>query len=278
MFRRNVKSALFIDYENVSHRSLPATIAKWLAWLEDGEFEEGRRRRRSFVEKRIYWNTMAEQHRERFESAGFTAVLCEKFSGLKNGADIRMALDVQDAMIKQKHIREFILITRDSDFVPVLQRLAQNARETAILVSEQTPQVYTTYSHFADIIIPLRKFMAATEYVRPARSLLGWRRGPSVAANPEISPEPQKDLVALATDYVIRVASLKPNLYTSRVEIERELRKIPAFATNGRNPYLGRGSYRALMLELATRSDRLVVVPALGTGVNVRYVPKDEGD
>jgi len=270
MWGRRIGSALFIDYENVSHRTLPGTIQNWVAWLEDGEFDEDKRPRR-FHEKRIYWNTMAEQHRDKFTSEGFTVVLCEKFSGLKNGADIRMALDIQEIMLGKPRIAEFILITRDSDFVPVLQRLALNSKRTAILVDEQYPQVHSTYSHFADIVIVKRKFLAATTYNKRPRSVLEWTQWLRAPRKPA-----KRDLLTLATDHVIRVTSLNPRQHTSRKEIEAELKKIPEFSTRGPNAYLGKTDYRDLMLELQKRSDRLEVTQTPGGGVNVRYIPKDE--
>ena len=91
-----LRSALFVDFENIGPRVSPAALQAMTAWLEDGKFDEASRRRR-LVSKRVYWNSSAEKHRDTFEAAGFEVVLCEKFSAMKNGADIRMALDVLDS-------------------------------------------------------------------------------------------------------------------------------------------------------------------------------------
>src|SRR6476661_6110060 len=87
VLRRPIKSALFIDFENVGHRALAETIPNWIGWFEQGEFDDARRRRK-FLVKRIYWNSAGEQYKDQFKDGGFTSVLCEKFAGLKNGADI----------------------------------------------------------------------------------------------------------------------------------------------------------------------------------------------
>ena len=44
MLRRRIRSALYIDFENVPLP--PDAIANWLAWLEDGVFDPTGRRRR----------------------------------------------------------------------------------------------------------------------------------------------------------------------------------------------------------------------------------------
>jgi uncharacterized LabA/DUF88 family protein len=277
MFTRRTRSALFIDYENVAHQSLPSTIANWLSWLEAGEFDEEKRARR-FVEKRIYWNTTAEQHREKFAAAGFTPVLCEKFFGLKNGADIRIVLDAYDMLVSQPRISEFIFISLDTDYVPLLQRLAQKSKQTAILVSEQSPHAHATYSRYADTVIPLRKFMAATQFAKPRQTFAQWLRTVATLALQRKLAAP-RDLIGLATDHVIRVTSLKPSQYTSRAAIDAELRKMKEFWTTGKGAYLGKGRYRDLMQEVAKTSER-IVLDFVGPQriLNVRYVPKDEED
>ncbi len=107
MLRWPVKSALYIDFENVP--MAPDAIGGWLAWLEDGCFEPLGRRRR-FVQKRVYWNSHAERHRKTFEAQGFSVALVGKYSGLKNGADIRMAMDIVEATYARSEIDEYILL------------------------------------------------------------------------------------------------------------------------------------------------------------------------
>ena len=174
MWRWPLRSALYIDFENVPLP--PDAIAKWLAWLEDGLFDaQGRRRR--FLQKRVYWNSHAERHRELFESHGFSVVLVGKFSGLKNGADIRMAMDVVEATYTRSEIDEYILLTSDSDFVPVLVRLREKGKRSAIVATEHRPNIHTTYGLYADALIPSRRLPEAAQYVRRKRGLLaGWRR------------------------------------------------------------------------------------------------------
>jgi uncharacterized LabA/DUF88 family protein len=41
----------------------------------------------------------------------------------KNGADIRMVMDILDALNHQTRFNEFILLSSDADFTPLLTRL-----------------------------------------------------------------------------------------------------------------------------------------------------------
>src|SRR5215470_2519223 len=144
-----IKSALFIDYENVGKLCPADSIERWAAWLEDGRFDKGRKRR--LLHKRVYWNPSALKHEEVFTKAGFSTVLCEKFSMLKNGADITITIDATDMIRDHPKVAEFILFTTDTDFVPVLKKLRLEGRQTAVLVNEEQAQVYGTYRRHADI-------------------------------------------------------------------------------------------------------------------------------
>ncbi|MGE3916864.1 MAG: NYN domain-containing protein, partial [Hyphomicrobiaceae bacterium] len=138
MLRWRIRSALYIDFENVPLP--PDAIANWLAWLEDGAFEASGHRRH-FLQKRVYWNSHAERNRELFQRHGFSAVLVGKFAGLKNGADIRMAMDVVETTYTRAEIDEVILLTGDSDFVPELERQNHTAKRSAIVVTEHRPTI-----------------------------------------------------------------------------------------------------------------------------------------
>jgi hypothetical protein len=156
MLRFRFRSALFIDHKNVGRVCPAGSIRNWIAWLEDGKFDNGRRR--TFLETRVYWNPSALKYEEAFKNAGFTTVLCEKFAKPKNGADIAIALDVADFIRDRPRIREYVLFTTDTDFVPVLKKLRVNARRTAVLVEESQAQAYGTYRRHADIVIPVCAF------------------------------------------------------------------------------------------------------------------------
>jgi hypothetical protein len=279
MFRRRIRSALFIDRENIA---LPAdSITNWLAWLEDGEFDAGRRRR--FLIKRIYWNSSNERHRDQYVRAGFDVVVCERFAGLTNSADIRMAIDIVESARDRPRIREYILVTADSDFVPVLQRLDEKGKRTAFVVNEAQPNVHTTYRQHADILIPRRLLNEASRYIRPKRGLMALfgAEGKAPAAVDAAHPKPEKKPrapgheagLAMALDRLIKVASLQPGKFTAQKRIVQSWSGIQGFRTQGKEAYLGTGSYKALVKLLAQRDPRVKIVDQKGDGTAVMYVP-----
>ena len=73
-----IQSALFIDHENVGGLCPPEKIANWIAWLEDGEFDEGRKRK--LADMRVYWNPSALKHEKAFEAAA-SSRCCARSSG-----------------------------------------------------------------------------------------------------------------------------------------------------------------------------------------------------
>lgn len=167
MFSR-IRSALFIDFENMPLAR--DSIENWLAWLEDGAFDGGRRRR--FVLKRVYWNSGVQKFESAYKASGFEVMLCGRYHGLANSVDVQMAIDIIETTYQQPRIDEYILITRDTDFVPVLRRLREKQKRTAFMVHESKLNVHTTYRQHADVLIPVRALDAARRYERRKRGLL----------------------------------------------------------------------------------------------------------
>lgn len=211
-----VRSAVFIDFENLP---IPAdALASWIAWLEDGRFHHGRRRR--LLVRRVYWNSAAERNRDRYEAEGFDVVLCDKYANRKNGADIRMAVDIVEAIHTLPNLDEFILVTVDSDFVPVLQRLQARGKRSVILVDEQRPDLHTICRRHADVLIPLRRLAEARQYQRvPGRSEKIWgalvertarRLGLPSAGEPTMQPAPVIPARAAAAEPPVQPPSPLP--------------------------------------------------------------------
>jgi hypothetical protein len=293
---RKRRSALFIDFENVGSKVSPASIAAMTAWLEDGKFDATGGKRK-LVSKRIYWNSSAEKHREVFEAAGFEVVLCEKFSSMKNGADIRMALDVLDTCWMMPEIKEYILFTTDSDFVPVLQRLAERSKLSAILVNEAKMDAHTAFRIYADVVVPVRELVSeGLTYRRPTSGLLeslrqkgGDKGARSAAVMPAAAPararaadraEPvdgkadhAQGQLAQAERAVLRVTSRTPKKFVARKAIERQLQQITGFKKTGPNAYLGKRHYQGLMTEIARLNKQIRVQPGRSQSASVMYVP-----
>jgi hypothetical protein len=297
MLWRRLKSALFIDFENVQLD--PEGMANVLAWIEDGAFDDSGRRRK-LLAKTIYWNSTAERNRARYEALGFEVVLCEKYANLKNGADIRIAMDMVEARLRRPNIQEFILISKDSDFVPVLQRLRARKRLTTVLVDESKPSIYTVYAKTADTTFPLRRLMGeGRTYTRRKRGLferIGLRlmrpglvhtvrpatKEPAAAkANGSAPAVPLAngakvpvDLAGfdLAIEKIVAVAARNGGQSTGRQSVTNELRTVPGFSSNGSTRYFGHGSYDGLVRAVATQDARVVVRPEKGGGMSLVFV------
>lgn len=288
MLRRRIRSALFIDYENLPLP--PGSIANWLAWLEDGAFDDDKARR--FLVKKVFWNPAAIKHSAAFEEAGFEVVLCERFAELGNSLDIRMAIDIVETCRKNGRIDEFILATTDSDFIPVLQKLNELGKRSAVVVDPTKMNVYTTYRQHADTLILRGDLIGARSYKRPepgffARLTKGRKRKAVVPAgngpNGVAVAKPRTDIagpnggdrIDLAVDKVIKIASTQPNRETAQKKVLAELRGIDGFATSGREQYFGTGSYKALMTEVAKRDGRIRILKKNRGGTAIMYVPKE---
>ena len=118
------------------------------------------------------------------------------------------------------------------------------------------------------------KFLQATTYEKPGRAeelrllaaSLRYRVGEvprRITARLEArraaaeAAAQEEERIDTAVRYCLRITSLKPNVATARRAIEAELAKIPGFSTSGSRSYFGTGSYRALMFEIARRTDRI---------------------
>jgi uncharacterized LabA/DUF88 family protein len=156
-----IKSALFVDFDNiyielnkteeVAARNFASNPLFWLKWLSSNiDGKEGVDRR--FLVRSCYLNP-AQFHRYRtyFTRAGFLVVDCPQLTAsYKNGADIRMVMDILDALSHPTHFDEFVIMSGDSDFTPVLYRLREHNRRTVIL----TPgQAAVAYRNAADHVI-----------------------------------------------------------------------------------------------------------------------------
>jgi len=174
------RCAIFVDFDNVLSglregagvevaRRFAEAPEEWLAWLLQGA------PRRALV-RRCYMNPAGyledpdgqrryfSAFRYAFQAAGFEVVDCPRLTRMKNGADLRIALDVLDALAAP-HARmdEFILLSSDSDFVPLLLRLRAADRATRLVAH---PELGRVVRAAADEVLGLDALAEA----------LGWQR------------------------------------------------------------------------------------------------------
>ena len=168
-----VLSTVFVDYDNIylSLKRKSEDAAKrfakdaglWLREIESGRlitsstganFDVPRR----IVMTRCYGNPVPRRNsndnstdmnsfpfvRHHFLRAGFEVIDCPPLTAqLKNSADIRMVMDVRDVLNHDTRFDEFILLSGDADFTPVLHRLRAHARRTVVFANDHTAAPYT---------------------------------------------------------------------------------------------------------------------------------------
>ena len=171
-----VLSTVFVDYDNIylslkrkneeAAKRFAKDAALWLREIENGRLITptngsnfaGPRR---IVMSRCYGNPVPRRNandnstdmnsfpfvRHHFLRAGFEVVDCPPLTAqLKNSADIRMVMDVRDVLNHETRFDEFILLSGDADFTPVLHRLRAHARRTVVFANDHTAQPYTAIS------------------------------------------------------------------------------------------------------------------------------------
>ena len=168
-----ILTAVFVDYDNVylSLKRKNEEAAKrfskdagfWIREIETGGLISptntpeiaGPRR---IVLNRCYGNPVPRRNtndnstdmssfpfvRHHFMRAGFEVIDCPPLTAqLKNSADIRMVMDISDLLSHDTYFEEFIILSGDADFTPVLHRLRSHARRTVIYATDNTAAPYT---------------------------------------------------------------------------------------------------------------------------------------
>jgi hypothetical protein len=168
-----ILTAIFVDYDNVylSLKRKNEDVAKrfskdaglWIREIETGglisptntpEISGPRR----IVLNRCYGNPVPRRNtsdnstdmssfpfvRHHFLRSGFEIIDCPPLTAqLKNSADIRMVMDIRDLLSHDTYFDEFIILSGDADFTPVLHRLRSHARRTVIYANDNTAAPYT---------------------------------------------------------------------------------------------------------------------------------------
>ncbi|MDX2264293.1 MAG: NYN domain-containing protein [Hyphomicrobiales bacterium] len=169
-----VLSALFIDYDNVylalrnRNEEAATRFARspmtWFSQLLSGRLirnaDNERPYRRRIAIARCYGNPVPWRQgrngpedpncfafvRHNFIRAGMEVVDCPKLtSQFKNCSDIRMACDIRDYLNYPVRYDEFIILSGDSDFTPVLMNLRSHDRRRAIYTNEYTSPYYRAF-------------------------------------------------------------------------------------------------------------------------------------
>lgn len=284
------RAALYVDFDNVfmallrwDERAAYAFGERpdaWLAWLE-GRAQGGPPASRRTLVRRCYLNPggyydfqhgrpvaryrAARDQRNRayfsefrgnFVQAGFDVVDCPPVAWLKNSADMKMALDIREALDHRTRFEEFVLLSGDSDFLPALARLRAFDRRITILAQDTAKPAYLAA---ADLVVGLDEFAHASLGNLPVAQVVATRPepppSPSQAPAPPQAPSPAPDsarpdlpaLRAQALDWVREALARSPAGRLRLTDIGQSLPR--AFPTLKQTDYAGAGSLGALIEE-----------------------------
>ncbi len=175
-FEGSLLSTVFVDYDNIylslkrkseeAAKRFAKDAGSWLTAIASGQLitptngaEPGLPRR--IVMNRCYGNSVPRRNaqdnatdmnsfpfvRHHFVRAGFEVIDCPPLTAqLKNSADIRMVMDVRDYLLHDTYFDEFVILSGDADFTPVLHRLRQHARRTVVYANDYTVAPYRAIS------------------------------------------------------------------------------------------------------------------------------------
>ena len=283
-----VLSAVFVDYDNIymslrrknedAAKRFAKDAAVWLKAIETGALISptnsvlGDSPRR-IVMNRCYGNPVPRRNshdnstdmtsfpfiRHHFLRAGFEVVDCPPLTAqLKNSSDIRMVMDLRDYLVHDTYFEEFIILSGDADFTPVLHRLRQHARRTVIYANEHTAQPYTAICdgeiREVDLVGLLTSLSEAvppsiTANTSEARLIPVQER--SVAPQAQLQPQPQMTIAELKAEILAEIVATvrtSPTPLPLEALADRALRSIGHERTIGTN-WAGAGSFRELLRQ-----------------------------
>jgi hypothetical protein len=157
---KEVYSALFVDFDNIYTRLaeqdpqygyLFATDPqRWMRWLEHHALRmlHGDGVRRRILKRCCYLNPQIFQDfRPHFVRNAFSVTDCPPLTKQgKTSADIHLVIDALDALSHPTYFDEFIILSGDADFTPLLIRLREHARKTLVLSVGFTSPAYAAAS------------------------------------------------------------------------------------------------------------------------------------
>ena len=262
-----MKSALFVDFDNVftQLRALQPAAAErfarqpieWIRWLinsleiPDGHDPSARRR---LLVRRCYLNPNWYQvYRHAFLRAGFEIVDCPPVTSQgKTSTDIHMVLDIIELLQHETRYDEFIVLSADADFTPVLRKLRRYDRRTSVLAIGFPSAAYQAS---ADLLIDERLFIeqalglaaeAAEVAAAPAPALaVALPAEPGGAPGVEARAPSEHELRQIAEHIEAAVAAASAPLPASALAARLRQQFAPALEN-----WNGQGSFKAFFRSL----------------------------
>jgi NYN domain len=255
----HVRSALFVDFDNIylglqredpnAAEQFATNPSHWLHWLQESlslDSEElGGRPKRKILSRRCYLNpSQFGRFRPYFTRSAFEVVDCPPLtSGGKTSADIQMVMDILDALGHTTRFEEFIILSGDADFTPVLMRLSKHDRRSAVLA---VGPASVAYKAACDQLIDQDMFLEEAIGVIPAQSTR--TEGPPTTA--------MQELLRRIADKVYEKASGMGELVAT--DLPGIFREFPEFTSS--TNWLGFNSLRNMSTAVAQARQDLEMV------------------
>jgi hypothetical protein len=163
----HVRSALFVDFDNIylglqnedprAAEQFATHPGRWLRWLQE-DLPNDSRLPRKILSRRCYLNpSQFSRFRPYFIRSAFEVVDCPPLTrGGKTSADLQMVMDIMDALGHATRFEEFIILSGDADFTPVLLRLSRHDRRSVVLAAGPASAAYKAA---CDLIIDQDTFL-----------------------------------------------------------------------------------------------------------------------
>lgn len=249
-----VRSAVFVDYDNfkgLPNLPIGRSIANWVAWLEDGKFADGRRRK--FVRKAAYWHPANAGQESDFRALGFEARECIYRAGRKANAsavDLYLAIDAVALASSPKPPQEIIILASDSDYFPIVELFNEKGIRSVIVRAGRDAS--RAYEGVADQLITEADLVDACSYQRRKP---WWER---MFKRKTTAPAASAADAARVADAVAK-AALSLGAPLNMASLFKVLRGLPGFKKTGPDAYFGFGSLRRLIREITRRRPELKV-------------------
>lgn len=188
--------AVFLDFENLvlgagaNSTGTSAIPSSGLRWLCRGFGNASVRR--AYAD----WRDLRfGQYEQALAENGIDLVQLGRFTpgGHKNAADIRLAVDAMETLIAHSDIGVFVLVTGDSDFTPLVQKLREFGKHVIGIGTEAS-----TSARLASVCSEYKYWETVLRQAAPSASPAGGAKPP---ASPK-SIDPAKRLLAEAVSQI----------------------------------------------------------------------------
>jgi uncharacterized LabA/DUF88 family protein len=160
----HTRSALFVDFDNIyitlkkqeglaAANKFATNPQLWLSWLEHemslAHMGDNYTSRRILIRKCYMNPAVFSNFRPYFTLAAFDVIDCPALTEMgKTSTDIHVVMDIMDTLNHPYHYDEFILLSADADFTPVLLRVRQFDRRSVVLAAGFPSPAYKSACDF----------------------------------------------------------------------------------------------------------------------------------